>query len=180
MPKLIILGSLPPRHLVSLCRSGKARENCVLLFIFLPALLEEVICMRLGIVLSVIYRTQRNHEELLQPACRSRMDSQSSRIQVSCDLLQCYRVSSAKTGSPVCFLWVQPKSCRMWSRCGSKSTTNEELCGNVTRGWLSMPIIELESLRYETGVLSTQWQLRRNMKISQNGKHSDQKWTEFW
>jgi hypothetical protein len=33
-----------------------------------------------------------------------------------------------------------------------------------------MPIIKLESLRYETGVLSTKWQLRRNMKISQNGK----------
>ena len=43
-----------------------------------------------------------------------------------------------------------------------------------------MSIIELESLEYKTGMLSTQWQLRRNMKISQNGKLSDQKGTEFW
>lgn len=36
MPKLLILGSLPPRHLVSLCRSGKAREK-LCLYIYLSA-----------------------------------------------------------------------------------------------------------------------------------------------
>jgi hypothetical protein len=77
-----IVASTPPGFFMSQWDgSGKT----VLIFIFLPALLEEVICIRLGIVLSLIYRTQWNRKELWQSACRSRMDSQSSRMQVSSD-----------------------------------------------------------------------------------------------
>jgi hypothetical protein len=75
-----IVASTPPGFFMSQWEgSGKLSWY----FFFLPALLEEVVCIRLCIVLSLIYRTQCNHEELLQSACRSRMDSHSSRMQVS-------------------------------------------------------------------------------------------------
>jgi len=77
-----IVASTPPGFFY--VAVGSLGKNCVLIFIFLPALLEEVICIR-GIVLSLIYRTQWNHEELLHSVCMSRMDSQSSRMQASSD-----------------------------------------------------------------------------------------------
>jgi hypothetical protein len=56
-----IVASTPPCFFMSQWEgSGKN----VLIFIFLPPLLEEVICIRLGIVLLLIYGARWNHEEL--------------------------------------------------------------------------------------------------------------------
>jgi hypothetical protein len=57
MPRLRILGTLPPRHICLCVAVVSLKNNCFLVFVILPTLLEEVIFTSLRIVLPLIYRT---------------------------------------------------------------------------------------------------------------------------